>query len=37
MNTHGNLMLFNIRLPFILGILVLKDEGEEVANVYSNS
>lgn len=36
MNTHGNLMLSNIRLPFI-GYTGVKDEGEEVANVYSNS
>lgn len=37
MNTHGNLMLSNIRLPFIFGYTGVKDEGEEVANVYSNS
>lgn len=37
MNTHGNLMLFNIRLPIYIGYTGVKDEGEEVANVYSNS
>lgn len=37
MNTHGNLMLSNIRLPIYIGYTGVKDEGEEVANVYSNS
>lgn len=29
-------MLSNVSLPFILGILMQKDEGEEVAYVYCN-